>query len=130
LKARTIPFKRIYEELGNRASEVTWDQIKPSLEPSDDRILCTSIRNISSGYLGERPSVTRQCLLLLPNDSGKDTYHRVGFWTAGIPKPPGPAMIGGIDFASLMKSLMKYEDVIDYDKPPYEGWEEKVITIV
>jgi hypothetical protein len=126
IRARTIPLYRQLEKSAARLQRSPFDEIT-SLEPSDERILCVNIRNISHGYLGERPSASRQCLLLLPLGPGQDVYRRVGQLDVPIPDPPQPLIFTGVE---LNKDPELPNRTIDDSKPPYEGWEEKEITIV
>jgi hypothetical protein len=127
LRAWAIPFHRILEESGGCPKWAIFDRDDVPHNPLDKRILCVSIRNISRGYLGERPSVLRQCLLLFPTSPGKDIYRRVGYWEVKVPEPPRPWIVNGVD---ILKNLERSDKTVDHNKPPYEGWEEMDVTIV
>jgi hypothetical protein len=124
-----IPLHRQLEESDRHLQISPFDEIT-SLDPSDQRILCASIRNISHGYLGERPSISRDCLLLLPLGPSQYVYRRVGYLDVPIPEPPQPVFFAGAELFKELENLELPERSIDYSKPPYEGWEEKDITIV
>ncbi|KAI9765702.1 MAG: hypothetical protein M1839_005397 [Geoglossum umbratile] len=129
LRARTLLAHRVLES-GGRIGSADFDRNDPPLDPADTRILCASIRNISTGYLGEDPSSVRQCLLLLPVGPSEGVYRRVGFWSQQLPEPPRPFVVAGVDYTHKLVGLGPAEETVDYSRPPYEGWEEMDITIV
>ncbi|KAI9864259.1 MAG: hypothetical protein M1813_003177 [Trichoglossum hirsutum] len=125
LRARVIPFHRILEESGGDRGRSLFDRDDPSLDPPDKRILCIIIRNISFGYLGEDPSIVRQCLLLLPTGSGEGIHRRVGCYDQHLPEPPRPLVMAGVNCTGMFKDLEPPKS-----KPPYEGWEEMDVKII
>lgn len=104
IRARTIPLYRQLEKSASRLQRSPFDEIT-SLEPSDERVLCVNICSISHGYLGERPSASRQCLLLFPLGPGQDVYRRLGYLDVPIPDPPQLVIFAGVELNKDMSFL-------------------------
>ncbi|KAI9778574.1 MAG: hypothetical protein M1839_007967 [Geoglossum umbratile] len=121
LRAWAIPLHRLRSD---RPKKSNFDR-DGEAELSDKRILCISLRNTPSGYMGDTPSILKQCLMLLPNDLGGETYRRMGYWEQWIIRslPSSPHFKDMIDdFDEIQKHLESVK--------LYEGWEMMEVTIV
>ncbi|KAH0537836.1 hypothetical protein FGG08_005449 [Glutinoglossum americanum] len=129
LRAWAIPLHRILDILEGRSERPRKSDFDRDgeAELSDKRILCISLRNISGGYLGETPSVVKQCLLLLPTDLGGETYRRVGYWEQTIIRTL-PTL--GIDLTDMVDDFDRLQKWVESITPSYEGWEMMEVTIV
>jgi hypothetical protein len=131
IRAWAIPLYRILDILEGRAERPKESDFDWGGEAglSDKRILCISLRNISGGYLGEAPSVVKQCLLLLPTDLGGETYRRVGYWEQTIIRTL-PRETLGIDLTDMVDDFDRVQKWVESIKPSYEEWEMMEVTIV
>lgn len=132
LRAWAIPFYRIIKESRSHLSSSPFDRDGRPYDPPDEQVLCVSVRNISTGYLGEKPYILRQCLLVLPTEGGGKAYQRVGTWSVPVPEAPRPWIVGGEDMNARIAAALKIpdQDTIDDNKHPYDGWAKMEITIV
>ncbi|KAH0565684.1 hypothetical protein GP486_000924 [Trichoglossum hirsutum] len=121
LRAWAIPLHRIRS---GRPQESDFDR-GGEVELSDKRILCVSLRNTPMGYMGETPSLLKQCLMLLPNDLGGETYRRVGYWEQWIIR----SLPTGFDLSDIIDDFDRLQEWVE-SVEPYEGWEVMEVTIV
>jgi hypothetical protein len=118
-----------------------FDNHPSEVENSDEQILCVSLRNSSSGYLGENPTVGRDCLLLYPVGLSGDVFRRIGVFFQCLKKPEPLSPVTKYLFKKLKEGRImgdrffgrdsEEETFCDGDeKLFYDGWEMREITIV